>query len=148
MLKSTNYQSLLDKIEEFIKKFYLNKIIKGSIWQIGIFLACYLCIISTEYYGYFGVTAKTIIYYGFIISQLILFYFLIFRYLLKFYKLGKTLDYEPASKIIGEHFPDVRDKLLNTLQLNQQYNIHESSLLEASINQKINDLKPFIISAG
>ena len=142
MLKSNNYQSLLYKIEEFTKKFYLNKIIKGSIWQIGIFLAFYLCIISTEYYGYFGVTAKTIIYYGFIISQLTLFYFLIFRYLLKFYKLGKTLDYESASKIIGEHFPDVKDKLLNTLQLNQQYNIHESSLLEASINQKIKDLKP------
>jgi hypothetical protein len=142
MLNSTNYQILLKKIEEFNKKFYLNKIIQGSIWQIGIFLVCYLSVISAEYYGYYSVMAKTITFYSFIISQLFLFYILVFRYFLKYWKLGKTIDYETASRIIGEHFPDVKDKLLNTLQLNEQYNQHQNSLLEASINQKIYDLKP------
>ena len=43
-------------------------------------------------------------------------------------------------KIIGNHFPEVQDKLLNVLQLNE--NSGESDLILASINQKSKELAP------
>ncbi|WP_409628065.1 AAA family ATPase [Gilvirhabdus luticola] len=52
----------------------------------------------------------------------------------------KGIDYEYASKIIGNHFPEVNDKLLNLLQLNKDRN--QSELLIASIEQKSLQLKP------
>ena len=60
--------------------------------------------------------------------------------LAKFFNLQKGIDYETASKLIGNHFPEVDDKLLNVLQLNQ--NTQQSDLLLASIEQKSVELKP------
>jgi len=58
--------------------------------------------------------------------------------------LGNTLTHDQAAEIIGRHFNDVHDKLLNTLQLKKQAveNAEHRELIEASINQKIETLKP------
>ena len=60
--------------------------------------------------------------------------------LAKLFRLKKGLNYIDASKIIGQHFPEVNDKLLNVLQLKQ--NQSQSELLLASIEQKSIELKP------
>lgn len=61
--------------------------------------------------------------------------------LLRLYKIGKTLSYEEAAKILGAHFSSVNDKLLNVLQL-QSISSADNELLLASINQKVDELKP------
>ena len=60
--------------------------------------------------------------------------------LAKLFKLKKGIDYEAASKIIGKHFHEVNDKLLNVLQL--KANTNTSDLLLASIEQKSMELNP------
>lgn len=142
MLTKINYQNLIEKIEDFIKKYYLNKIIKGVIWFVAVFLFCSLILIVTEYYGYFNVTVKSIAFYTFIALHFILIYFFVGKNLLKYLKLGNRLNLEAASEIIGQHFPEISDKLLNTLQLKKQiYSESQSNLIEASISQKITALK-------
>jgi hypothetical protein len=70
--------------------------------------------------------------------------FLLFRFILfpifKLFKLQKGINYGDASKIIGNHFNEVGDKLTNFLQLSQD--INKSELLLASIDQKANTLQP------
>ncbi len=56
------------------------------------------------------------------------------------FKLQKGINYDDASKIIGNHFNEVGDKLTNFLQLSQDTN--KSELLLASIEQKANSLQP------
>jgi hypothetical protein len=64
-------------------------------------------------------------------------------------KLGKHISYEQAASIIGKHFPEVDDRLLNTLQLQSQVNEHtESSLLQASIAQRMQSLRPVPFTAA
>lgn len=58
----------------------------------------------------------------------------------KIFKLKKGINNEDASKIIGKHFPEVSDKLLNVLQLEKDG--ERTELLLASINQKASELKP------
>ncbi|TAH02992.1 MAG: hypothetical protein EAZ15_04140 [Sphingobacteriales bacterium] len=142
MLSTISYQNLIEKIEGFIKKYYLNKIIKGFIWFVAVFLFCSLILIVTEYYGYFNITIKTIAFYTFIALHFVLIYFFVGKNVLKYLKFGKRLDLEAASEIIGQHFPEINDKLLNTLQLKKQsYNESQANLIEASISQKITALK-------
>ncbi len=140
----TAYDLLIKKIDDFTRKYYLNKIVRGVIWQSAIFIISYLLIILAEYYGYFGISIRTTLFYLFLGSQAILFYFLLGKHLFKFLKLGKIINHEQASEIIGLHFPEVKDKLLNTLQLRHQLNYSAANnlLIEASINQKINQLQP------
>jgi hypothetical protein len=58
------------------------------------------------------------------------------------FRLGKVISHEQASQIIGEHFPNVKDKLLNTLQLNELASQTNNELVTASVEQKTNELRP------
>lgn len=141
---SNNYQGLIQKIDAFIRKYYLNKIVRGLIWWVAIFLISYLVFIISEYYGYFNITTRSIIFYGFIVAQLISGWFLIARHLVAYFKLGNSINHQQASVIIGNHFPDIKDKLINTLELKSlsKENPEQNALIEASINQRIATFKP------
>ena len=74
--------------------------------------------------------------------------FLLIRFiafpLFKLFKLQQGINYEQASQIIGNHFSEVQDKLLNFLQLANQS--QTSELLAASIEQKAASLQPIPFS--
>jgi len=60
--------------------------------------------------------------------------------LLKLLRLKKGISSDEASKLIGKHFSEIDDKLLNLLQLNKSQ--VQTDLLDASIEQKSNELRP------
>ncbi len=155
MYKS-DYNILLEKLDEFIRKYYKNQLIKGVLYATGIFLAFYLAVVVLEYYGRFSITVRTILFYFFVLTNGYVLAKLILIPLLKLNKLGKIISNEQASEIIGRHFMNVQDKLLNVLQLKilsegtpSTINHQPSTiLLEASINQKIKELKPIPFSSA
>ena len=62
--------------------------------------------------------------------------------LLKYFHLGTVISHEQAAGIIGDHFPDVKDKLLNVLQLSKQAEgAPNAELVFAGINQKTEKIK-------
>ncbi|WP_345954175.1 DUF4175 family protein [Mucilaginibacter sp. PAMB04168] len=144
MQASDNYIILIDRVNAFIRKYYLNSLLRGLIFLgAGLFTA-YITITLLEYFGNFNTLLRTILFYAFIVLNLVLLFWLVIPSLFAYFKLGKTLTHDEAAAIIGEHFTDVKDKLLNTLQLKKQAEQSEQhrQLIEASINQKINTLNP------
>jgi hypothetical protein len=141
---SNNYNDLLMKIDEFIRKFYLNKILRGAIYAAAILLGLYLLVFLSLYYLNPTAGLKTFIFFAYLLLGLLLIGFLIIKPLLSMLKLGKHLSFDEASVIIGNHFSDIKDKLLNTLQLHKlSENLPENNqLIMASIDQKILELKP------
>ena len=139
----TNQNILILKLDEFIRKYYKNQLIKGLLYTLGLLVATFLLLVVAEYFAEFGTTNRTIIFYVFVLlSAFILGKFILIP-LLKLYKLGGTISYDEAASIIGTHFNSVNDKILNTLQLQRTaVPALSSDLLEASINQKIKELKP------
>lgn len=138
------YSHFIKKIDDFIRKYYLNKIVRGSIWLCAIFFISFLALVSSEYFGYFSVDIKTFLFYFFIISQFILAWFLVGVHLIKYLKLGNNISHEQASIIIGNHFPQINDKLKNTLQLQKLLleNPKKQELILAGINQKVSQMQP------
>lgn len=144
MRSSENYELLINKIDTFIRRYYFNNLLRGLIFLgAGIFSA-YIVITVSEYYGNFNSGFRTFLFYFFILLNLGLIAWLILPSLLAWLKLGKTITHDQAAEIIGKHFTDVRDKLLNTLQLKKlaDSNQQQRELIEASIDQKIETLKP------
>jgi hypothetical protein len=141
---SSNYDLLIAKIDEFIRKYYLNKIIRGSIYLAATLFASYILVTIAEYYGNFNPFIRTLLFYSFIGLNLSILTRWIILPFLAYLRLGKTIDHEQASEIIGNHFGDVKDKLLNTLQLKKLADSasQQRILIEASINQRIADLRP------
>ena len=135
-----NFGLVQEKLEAFIKKYYLNLILKGSLLFLAIGLLYFLLIIGLEYFLWLSTTGRTILFWLFILVEAFLLFKFIGVPLFKLLKISKGIDEFEASRIIGKHFPEVNDKLTNLLQLKN--NSKSSDLLLASIDQKSKQLTP------
>jgi hypothetical protein len=144
MQAPNNYIGLIDKVNAFIRKYYLNNLLRGLIFLAAGLFSAYITITLLEYFGNFNTTFRTFLFYAFILLNLSLLFWLVIPSLFSYFNLGKTLTHDEAAEIIGQHFGEVKDKLLNTLQLKKQAEGDEQhrQLIEASINQKISTLNP------
>lgn len=136
-----NYDLLIQKLDTFIRKYYINKLMRGAL----IFLSCliiYLLLVTIgEYYLYFPSWLKLIIVSVLLIAGLFSLTVWIIIPLLNMSRLGKIISHEQAATIIGTHFDEVKDKLLNILQLKQNSQGSESrELINASIDQKASQI--------
>jgi len=144
MNATDNYELLIGKINTFIRKYYLNNLLRGLIFLGAGLFSAYVVITISEYFGDFNTVFRTILFYFFIVLNLGLISWLVIPSLMAWLKVGKTLTHDEAAEIIGRHFNDVNDKLLNTLQLKKQAfeDPRHAALIQASIDQKIEQLKP------
>lgn len=120
----------------------MNLILRGLMLSFGLVIMLFLIVSVFEYFSWSDIITRTILFYTFILAVLfILVYYIIFP-VLKLIKLGRVISREDAARIIGEHFPEVNDKLLNTLQLHNSKGGSNMELLLASIEQKSASLNP------
>lgn len=143
---SNSYNSLIEKLDGFIRKYYTNQIIRGAIFSAVYVLAFFLAINLMEYYLYLSPLLRKFLFYGFLLSSGVFIARFVAYPLLHYYRLGKIISYEQAAQIIGTHFSEVKDKLLNILQLNKTAASADSELLLAAIDQKAFELKPINFS--
>jgi len=139
---SNNYQILISKLDAFIRKYYKNRLIKGSIYSLGISIFAYIFFTSLEYVAQFDTVGRTILFYAFFLLLIYVLTTFILIPISKLYKLGKVINHQQAAEIIGKHFNEVKDKLTNVLQLEQLSESYNNSLILASIDQKSLELKP------
>ena len=72
---SNNYNELLKKIEEFIRKFYLNRILRGSIYVAATLLALYSVVFLSLYYLNPTAGFKTFIFFSYVLIGFLLIVF-------------------------------------------------------------------------
>ena len=137
-----NYQLLVEKLDQFIRKFYINQLIRGGLYSVGLILVLFLTVSVLEYFFYFHTGMRKVMVFSFLgISALALTRWVILP-LMNYFHLGKVISHEQAASIIGDHFTDVKDKLLNVLQLRHQSDTAANKeLILASINQKSDEIK-------
>ncbi|MET1056379.1 MAG: hypothetical protein ABWY16_13820, partial [Pedobacter sp.] len=144
----SNYEILLSKINEFRRKFYLNKLLRGTIYTLTLLLSLYLLLFVLIYYVRPAPYIKTILFYGYLLLLSVSAGLGIVKPALAYLSLSKVLSLEESATLIGNHFEPIRDKLLNTLQLKALADLSPSQnqLILAGIDQKINELKPIPFS--
>jgi len=138
---------LLKKIERFIRKFYLNRLIQGALISAVLMIVFYLIINGIEFFSWLPQKGRLILLILFICisSFVIITFFAIPLYNLIRFK--KKMSTSQAAVLIGKFFPEISDKLLNTLQLSDELsNNFENQLLAATIEQRTENLKPINFS--
>ena len=83
-MADNNFNSLLQKLDEFIRKFYVNQIIRGVILFLSLSFILFLSIVILEYFGEFGSAVRTGLFFGFAMMLLAVFSILIAIPLLKY----------------------------------------------------------------
>lgn len=142
MAHQDNYRLLVEKLDQFIRKYYINKLIRGALYSVGLVVLLFLVMSVLEYYYYFSTSVRKALFFSFLgISGLALFQWVILP-LMSYFRLGSIISHEQAATIIGSHFNDVKDKLLNILQLKHQADTLENKdLIMASVEQKTEEVK-------
>jgi hypothetical protein len=135
-----SYQNILTKLEQFTKKYYTKMLLKGALFFLAFGVLFFLVILGVEYLLWLNSSGRLLLLFLFIAIE----FFLLFRYILTplflLFKIKKGISNIQASILIGRHFPDVGDKLLNLLDLAEES--EESELLLASIQQRSENLNP------
>ena len=132
------FDRLLNQIDGFIRKFYKNQLVKGLLLFAGVLITSFLFVITVEYFGRFNSVVRGLLLLSFLTVNLFIFYIYLIIPVLRLKSYGKRIDRKQASHIIGRFFPTISDRLLNTLQLNDQIDSDSADfeLLSASVQQR------------
>ena len=143
---NNNQQVINERLREFTRKYYLNRLYRGGIFFVAITLLTFIIYALLEYFSYFGTTTRAILFYSYIALFGITFVFYILIPILKIAGLGKQISKRQIADIIGRHFPEIDDKLLNIIELEDMEtagDYQSRELLLAAIDTKIEKIKPF-----
>lgn len=138
---TNNYQHLKNRLESFINKYYIVELLRGIILFVLVWLSYFVIIYTIESQLYSSVTFRTILFFFTLIFTFVIFILWIFFPLLKVFKYGRDIDYKKSNWIINRHFPELKDQLINIVELAENDYISDNELIFASINQKISKIK-------
>lgn len=144
-MANASFNVLLDKLRSYKRKYYINMLLKGGIISVSILSSAYVIFSMLEYFGRFDTPVRLVFFFTFISLTSVVTALWIIRPMIKLVNLNQQMSDEDASVQIGKYFPEISDKLLNTLQL-KKLSSAENALLEAGIAQKTNELSviPFV----
>lgn len=149
-MSSIAFDRLVDQIDLFIRKYYKNQLINGLIWFVGILVGTFILVATLEYFGRFSTPVRAVLFFSFLLINCGIFikYFIV--PLSKLYAFGSRINRFQASEIIGDFFPGISDRLLNTLQLEADLT-HQTGnieLLRASVAQRSESLSAVPFSSA
>ena len=131
---------LHSNIKSFTKRFYQRDLYTGLVITLSGSTALFLLFILSEFVFRFSGNLRAVLFYSFLGILILSSIKNVFTPLAKILGIAKSITPLEAARKIGEHFPEIGDRLTNTLQLETSDN---NELVLASIEQKINAIAPF-----
>lgn len=142
-----NYKQFVDKLNAYIQKFYFYQLIRGGILFFLLLFLYYSFIALLEYFNYFDPRIKLIILVVTVFITLVIFLYFMIVPVIKLLGLGKRLSYYDVSAKLSVVYPEVKDKLINIIELEKESSsLYSDDLKNASIDQKIDELKVYKFS--
>ena len=138
-----DHEHLIAKLDAFIRKYYKDRLIRGALYSVGCLVLFFLAaafwstlVISALPCApacsgkHCGCVGRCCSVRGVAFGKL--------------FRLGEVISHAEAAAIIGTHFAEVKDKLLNTLQLREMASTQPAKreLIEAAIDQRSKELAP------
>jgi len=133
--ESKYYKQLLKKLEAFIRKDYLQLLIFGVQAFIAAVLINFTFYSFLELIANFSSLIRTVLFLLFIVAVLLLLFFFLVKPVIKYIGTIKKDTYFDAAVKVGTNFPDLKDELLNSMQLvsgNEKDSIYSSKLIDAA----------------
>ncbi len=141
-----SYKHLVGKLNLARNKFYIFQLLKGLLVVLTAGSVFIFVVALVETQAYFSTTVRAVVFYSLIVFLLIaIVWFLIVPFFRLIGVLPSLTDIQ-LSKYISRHFKQVKDRLINFIELLQDYSTNENELLLASINQKAEKLLEYNFS--
>lgn len=120
----------------------MNRLIQGALIGAALWILFYLAVNTLEYFSWFSSKVRLVLLVFLLaVSAVVLAVYFVVP-LVNLMRYRKKMSLEQAALLIGRFFPEVDDKLLNTLQLSSADDAGSQQLLEATIEQRTQQLAP------
>ncbi|HRC78534.1 MAG TPA: hypothetical protein PLK25_02360 [Bacteroidales bacterium] len=130
---------IINILEKFAKKFYLNNLIKGLFWFI-LFSVSLLFVLSTiENLFWLNSTFRLILLILLIISLTTFFSYYIALPVLRYFGLLREKSYKDFALLLG-NYSNTDDKILSTLELFELNELNKNELLLNELSRRSNEL--------
>lgn len=139
-------QTIKEKLSDFIRRYHTQQFALGAVFYLLEFAVIFLLINYIEYFFWLKSAARGVLFFVFWGWMVVGALWHLGRPLLSLWGRRKQLSQVQAAQIIGDHFPEIQDQLLNYLQLEQLYQesaLANRDLMLLAIQQKSDRLKGF-----
>jgi hypothetical protein len=145
MMNESNYfNDILKKLEAFIRKEYLQFFLFGMQAFVIAVLANFTLYVFLELIANFSSVIRTILFVLFVLVFIGLLIFLLIKPLKKYYGSISRQTYFEAARKAGNEFPEIKDELLNSMQLVSEEDsntLYSSKLIEAAFKNIYDRIK-------
>lgn len=139
-----DFNILVKKLRLFRTKYYSYRVIRGLMFTFFLLIIVFLFFTILEYFVYMPSGVRIIIVYSFFVFATFLLIHFVIIPLLKLLNIIKPLDIKSSSVFIQDHFSEIKDRLLNIIELSEiKDKAYSADIINASIDQKINELSFF-----
>lgn len=145
MNKSKHIDEIKERLNTVLKKEGIKNSLNGFYISLSILLLFFVTLLLFESIGNFNSAVRSILFFSFlIISAALLIYLSIFPFLKGLGIFNKPDHFKTASRV-GSYFPDLKDELINSLQLISEQNKYNNShvLIEKAFERTYEKIKPF-----
>lgn len=142
-----HHQTLDRRIQDFRRKYYTDKIIRGSLLLLLIVSSIIFIVLLSE--GIFGFSSSVRTSFVFGLAFLftgVLGYMVLWPFA-QLMNLTRNISDWQIAKMVQTHFPQINDKLTNFLQL-KEGKFEQGSLTAAAVDQKAEEIAPFQLSTA
>ena len=141
----TNHQHVDQRLSEFRKKYYTDKILRGSlILALVISSIAFIVLVSEGLFG-FSSSVRTGIVLGLGMAFLGVLGSMILWPMSQLFNWTKNISDLQIAHLVKRHFPDINDKLINFLQLKNE-SAYSNALVTAALDQKAAEISPVPLS--
>ncbi|HUX94064.1 MAG TPA: DUF4175 family protein [Ignavibacteriaceae bacterium] len=142
--QSDYFKETIFKLEQLVKREYLFSAFLGI--QISFLTGVILFTIFSlvEMLWHFSSVVRTVLFFLLVVIFGAVFIYLFLLPLLKYFKLFRKADYFKTANKVGKHFPDIKDDLVNAMQIvsgQKNKNYYSQSLIDASFQNVYNKTK-------
>jgi hypothetical protein len=129
------YKEIINKLEILIKKEYFELLLRGILAALIIGITTFVLFSLYEWLAYSNSVIRNILFFVFLFIVIGSAAYFVIIPLLKYFNFFKNRDYFYCANKVGQFFPDIKDDLLNALQLvstDKTKNMYSTSLLDAA----------------
>jgi hypothetical protein len=120
--RSNHINEIKEKLKSVQKKEFLKKTLTGFNFSVIIFFAVNFLITLIELFGARSIDSRIVLFYSLLLISIAAGIFFVLMPLTKYLGFYKNFDLMKLAKRVGNFFPDIKDNLVNSIQLIEDKN--------------------------
>lgn len=137
------FDEFLIKLKSFVKKYYVNALLKGCLYFIFWTISYFLVLLFLENFYFFSSSFRFSFFIFYCLVSLCLVSLCILRPIFKYLFWNSNTSLKQTIDEIAKHFPHLKDRLIHLVDLQASSLDQESELILASINQRVREFRPY-----